>query len=224
MLKTTGWALSDDSGLQNLSPAWWALSSLGRLYGRGCQIGSSLRTEGAGQRHLNTTEILNAMEYICICTMIQEDFSKNVEIYVPCMSYAFLIPYWALLEVWLGTSQNRQGLDKSFPVANFGKCLQGDQSSGGEELNAAIKSLLWKGTVGSFPTLLTVQNSISFMLLICWLGVACHSQHCCQKQMYMVTFITPFFVPLWISICLQNLFYKWHKCARNITAGKIWQQ
>lgn len=63
--------------------------------------------------------------YIYICTLIQEDFSKNVEIYVPFMFYAFLIPYWALLEVWLGTSQKRQGLDKSFPVANFGKCLQG---------------------------------------------------------------------------------------------------
>lgn len=31
----------------------------------------------------------------------------------------------------------------------------------------------------------------------------------------------PFFVPLWIPICLLISSYRWHKCTWNITAGKI---
>lgn len=70
---------------------------------------------------------------------------------------------------------------------------RGSTPSGREKLNPLGKSLpserkLWT----AFPYFLNIQDCVSFLPLICWLGVGHHSQHSCRKQMYMVILLLLF--------------------------------
>lgn len=63
-------------------------------------------------------------------------------------------------------------------------------SAEGEKPDPVVRSLLSERELWmALPYLLNIQDCVSILLLICWLGVGHHSQPTCRKQKYMVTLL-----------------------------------
>lgn len=70
---------------------------------------------------------------------------------------------------------------------------RGSAPSGRGRLNPVVKSLLSERELRTaLPYCLNIQDCVSVLLLIGWLGVGHHRQHSCRKQMYTVTLLLLF--------------------------------